>query len=79
MLSQNITPSPRFWIGRTYLRQVIHGSSVGLNLAIAIRKWKALNPDRLQYQMIFIATDTVTADQLRETRAFVEGAETQRL
>lgn len=39
--------------------------------AMAIRKWEALNPDRLQYQMIFTATDTVTADQLREARVFV--------
>ena len=44
--------------------------------AMAIRKWEALNPDHLQYQIIFTATDTVTIDQLRETRAFIEGAET---
>lgn len=43
--------------------------------ALAIRKWEALNPDRLQYQMIFTATDTVTADQLRAAKAFVEEAE----
>ena len=40
--------------------------------ALALRKWETLNPDRLAYQMIFTATDTVTADQLRETRRFVE-------
>jgi hypothetical protein len=44
--------------------------------AMAIRKWEALNPDHLQYQMIFTATDTVTIDQLREVRDFVEGAGT---
>jgi type III restriction enzyme len=42
--------------------------------ALALRKWEALNPDHLQYQMIFTATDTVTTDQLREVRAFVEEA-----
>jgi len=40
--------------------------------ALALRKWGTLNPDRLAYQVIFTATDTVTADQLRETRRFVE-------
>lgn len=44
--------------------------------AMAILKWEALNPDHLQYEMIFTATDAVTIDQLRETRAFVEGAGT---
>jgi len=43
--------------------------------ALALRKWEALNPDRLQYQMIFTGTDTVTADQLRATRTFAEEAE----
>jgi type III restriction enzyme len=43
--------------------------------ALALRKWEALNPDRLQYQMIFANTDTVTVDQLRDARAFVEEAE----
>lgn len=43
--------------------------------ALALRKWEALNPDRLKYQMIFTDTNTVTADQLRDARAFVEEAE----
>lgn len=41
--------------------------------AIALRKWETLNPDRLKYQMIFTAADTVTADQMRPARWFVEG------
>lgn len=43
--------------------------------ALALRKWEALNPGRLRYQMIFTSTDTVTADQLQEARRFVEGHE----
>jgi type III restriction enzyme len=39
--------------------------------ALALRKWEALNPNRLQYQMIFTATDTVSADQLRESGNFI--------
>lgn len=38
--------------------------------ALALQKWETLNPDRLKYQMIFTATDTVSADQLREVRQF---------
>ncbi|MBA5867814.1 MAG: restriction endonuclease subunit R [Nitrospira sp. CR1.3] len=44
--------------------------------AVALRKWEALNPERLQYQMIFTASDTVSADQLQEAKTFVEGIET---
>lgn len=44
--------------------------------ALALRKWEALNPDRLKYQMIFTASDTVSADQLQEAKTFVEGIET---
>jgi len=44
--------------------------------ALELRKWEHLNPDRLRYQMIFAAADTVTADQTREARHFVEEAET---
>ena len=43
--------------------------------ALALRKWEALNPDRLRYQMIFTTTDTVTADQLQEARNFVSEAD----
>ena len=38
--------------------------------AMAIRAWEGLNPDRLKYQMIFTATETVSADQLGEVRRF---------
>jgi hypothetical protein len=40
--------------------------------AIALRKWEKLNPDRLKYQMIFTNIDTVSADQLKEVRGFIE-------
>lgn len=40
--------------------------------AIALRRWEDLNPDRLKYQMIFTATDTVPADEMRVVRQFVE-------
>lgn len=40
--------------------------------AVALRKWENLNPDRLRYQMIFTATNTVTADQMKDARTFVE-------
>ncbi|MER3422248.1 MAG: restriction endonuclease subunit R, partial [Nitrospiraceae bacterium] len=43
--------------------------------AMATRKWETLNPDRVTYQMIFTATDTVSTDQMREARRFVEQAE----
>ena len=39
---------------------------------MALRKWENLNPDRLKYQMIFTSTAVVTADQMRETRKFLE-------
>ena len=42
--------------------------------ALALRKWERLNPDRLKYEMIFTSTATVTADQMREVRQFVEEA-----
>ena len=44
--------------------------------AMALRRWENLNPDRLRYQMIFTATDTVTADQTQEAMRFAEEANT---
>jgi len=44
--------------------------------AMALRRWENLNPDRLRYQMIFTATDTVTADQTQEAMRFAEEADT---
>lgn len=44
--------------------------------ALALRKWESLNPNRLRYQMIFTATDTVTADQMHEAMRFAEEADT---
>jgi hypothetical protein len=44
--------------------------------ALALRKWERLNPGRLKYQMIFTSTATVTADQIREVRQFVEETST---
>lgn len=40
--------------------------------AIALRKWEELNPERLKYQMIFTATDTVSADKIQEARQHIE-------
>lgn len=40
--------------------------------AMALRKWETLNPNRLKYQMIFTATDTVPADEMGVVRRFVE-------
>ena len=35
-----------------------------------------LNIDRLKYEMIFTSTATITVDQMREVRRFVEEAST---
>ncbi|MBF8298777.1 MAG: Restriction endonuclease subunit [candidate division NC10 bacterium] len=43
--------------------------------AMALRRWKNLNPDRLRYRMIFTDTNTVTADQMQEARKFAEEAD----
>lgn len=40
--------------------------------AMALRKWEELNPERLKYQMIFTATDTVSADKIQEARHHIE-------
>ena len=42
--------------------------------AIALRKWEALNPDRLKYHLVF-AESAVGYDQTRVARKFVEGIE----
>lgn len=36
--------------------------------ALALRRWEGLNPDRLKYQMIFTATQTVSYDQVAVAR-----------
>ena len=41
--------------------------------ALALKRWVDLNPERLRYQMIFTATDTVSFDQTRATREFIAG------
>jgi len=41
--------------------------------ALALRKWEDLNPDRLRYEMIFTATETVAYDQMADARAFIQG------
>lgn len=43
--------------------------------ALAVRKWEALNPDRLKYDMIFTPSDTVTFDQLKPVWKFAEERE----
>jgi type III restriction enzyme len=40
--------------------------------AMALRRWEELNPDRLQYEMIFTAADVVTPDQMAAVHRFVE-------
>lgn len=40
--------------------------------AIALRKWKDLNPERLKYSMIFTSTDMVSADKIGEAGKFME-------
>ncbi len=40
--------------------------------AMAVRKWERLNPDRLRYEIIFTASDTIAADQTQAVRRFVQ-------
>ena len=40
--------------------------------AMALRQWESLNPDRLQYHMIFAPRDTIGHEQLSPEREFVE-------
>ncbi len=49
------------------------GTAVSLEgrKALAVTKWVNLNPDRLQYQLIF-ASDTPPADELARARAFID-------
>ncbi|MGD9519191.1 MAG: DEAD/DEAH box helicase family protein [Armatimonadota bacterium] len=42
--------------------------------ALALRKWEALNPERLRYEMIFTPGDTVPYDGMKVARDFVRGA-----
>ena len=42
--------------------------------AMAIRKWEDLNPDKLQYEMIFTDTDSVAFNKLEEAKAFIREA-----
>jgi len=41
--------------------------------AIAVQQWVGLNPDELQYEMIFTASDSVAFNQLAPTKRFIEG------
>ncbi len=43
--------------------------------AMALRQWENLNPDRLQYEIIFTATGTVAVDQTQRVRKFIEQRE----
>lgn len=40
---------------------------------IAVDKWVGLNPDRLKYEMIFAASDSVAFNQLAPAKRFIEG------
>lgn len=39
--------------------------------ALATRKWESLNPDKLKYQMIFVKQDSVSHEDIEETRKFI--------
>ena len=41
--------------------------------ALALRRWEQLNPDRLKYEMIFTAMETVPWGDMSSVREFVEG------
>lgn len=43
--------------------------------AIVLKRWKALNPERLSYELVFAASDTVSDDALDATRSFIGAAE----
>jgi predicted nucleotidyltransferase len=43
--------------------------------AMELRRWEALNPDTLKYQMIFTSSDMVTADQTSDVCHFAEAPE----
>ena len=43
--------------------------------ALAMRKWEKLNPERLKYEMIFTALETVSAENLKAVREFVKETE----
>lgn len=40
--------------------------------AMAVQKWVGLNPDRLQYEMIFTSSDSVAFNQLAPPKQFVQ-------
>lgn len=40
--------------------------------ALAVRKWGDLNPDLLQYEMIFTPSDVIPYDRIETTRQFLE-------
>jgi hypothetical protein len=40
--------------------------------AIALRQWETLNPEKLQYEMIFTEGEIVTMDQMKKARQFIE-------
>lgn len=45
--------------------------------AIALKRWETLNPERLSYQLVFAAADSVSDDALDATRQFVSQTEVQ--
>ena len=40
--------------------------------ALAVRKWEGLNPDKLKYQMIFTASDSISASDTLAAQSFVQ-------
>jgi hypothetical protein len=40
--------------------------------ALAVRRWVDLNPDRLQYEMVFTSSDGVSLNQVREVKGRYE-------
>jgi len=50
---------------------VDYGRKVNLRGAMAIRRWENADAKRFTYHMIFTSTDTVAADELRDTTRFL--------
>ena len=40
--------------------------------AMAVRRWVGLNPDKLQYEMIFTSGESIAFNQLEPARRFIE-------
>lgn len=41
--------------------------------AVALRKWQALNPDRIKYQILYSKTDAIDYEQIQKVAGFLKG------